>query len=93
MGIDELTGARDAESVNGPPVGEHGEEFTYYRVGLTYAGYVDGIWKRELGIVSRITITEDLPGLHRNMERVRVWDNNKVIAEMPLHNMEHVSYI
>jgi len=88
----ELIEVRDAISVKGFPVGLYGEDFTTYKVGQPYSGYADGRWKQKLGTVSRITVTEDLPGLHCNMERVRVWDDDMVIAEMPLHNLELVCY-
>ncbi len=43
-------------------------------------------------MVTHINITDDLPGLHCNMERVRVWADEKLLFEGPLHNLEGVLY-
>lgn len=76
------TEEREAMAVYGIPCGE--EPGICYLVGQIYAA------KR--GPVTRITVTADLPGLHCDMERVRVYDGDAVIFEAPLHNLEGVSY-
>lgn len=83
--------SREAVLVTGIPQGEHGEDGISYGVGYDYRRFVDGQWKI-VGKVSRITVTEDLPGLHCNMERVRVFDGDTMIFEAPLHNLEGVQY-
>lgn len=80
---------RDANSVSGVPAGDQGGIF--YRVGQGYFGFADGKYQ-VVGNVSRITVTDDLPGLHCNMERVRVFDGDTVVFEGPLHNLEGVTY-
>jgi hypothetical protein len=44
------------------------------------------------GSVTRITVTDDLPGMHCFMERVRVFVGEKVVLEAPLHQVECVQY-
>lgn len=82
---------REAFSVTGIPQGEHGENGFYYEVGHTYHRLVERQWKI-VGKVSRITVTDDLPGMYCNMERVRVYDGETLIFEAPLHNVEGVCY-
>lgn len=77
---------REAISMNAP--GEGGE---HYAVGHGYRRLVDGRYDI-VGNVTRITVTEDLPGLHCNMERVRVYDGDTMIFEAPLHMLEGVRY-
>jgi len=77
---------KEAISMSAP--GEDGE---YYAVGRGYQRVVDGKYKI-VGDVSRITVTDDLPGLHCDMERVRVYDGDTVIFEAPLHSLEGVRY-
>lgn len=83
---------REALSVSGFPIGEHGEEGLFYQVGLEYSRPGSSA-AQKCGPVTRITITADLPGLHCNMERVRVFDGDTVIFEGPLHNLEGVTYL
>ena len=75
---------REAKSVAGMPYGPD-REATFYSVGVPY----DLAKER---YVTRITVTDDLPGLHVNMERVRVYDGDDVIFEGPLHGLEGVTY-
>ena len=50
-------------------------------------------WKDKAGpIITRITVQEDLPGLHCNMRRVCVWSGETLVAEAPLHNLQAVGY-
>ncbi len=42
--------------------------------------------------VSRITVTADLPGLHCNLERVRIFVGNACVYECALHSVEGVFY-
>lgn len=81
---------RDAISVTGLPVGENGDEGFFARVGGTWR--MGGWRNNEASKVTRITVTEDLPGLHCNMERVRVYVGETVVWEGPLHNLEGVAY-
>ncbi len=78
---------REALSVSGLPIGPNGEDGIYYRVGAPY--WRDG---KNVGPVTRITVTRDLPGLHCDMERVRVFDGESLIFEAPLHSIEGVTY-
>lgn len=82
---------REAISVSGIPSGPTGEDGVYYAVGTPYTRLVGNSWQK-VGTVSRITVTDDLPGLHCNMERVRVFDGETMIFEAPLHSLEGVSY-
>jgi len=82
---------REALFVSGFPVGEHGEDGVFYQVGSEYWRTVSGALQ-QCGPVTRITVTADLPGLHCDMERVRVFDGETVIFEGPLHNLEGVTY-
>lgn len=83
--------SREAAIITGTPMGEHGEDGIFYAVGHPYRRPVGNEWK-VVGTVSRITVTEDLPGLHCNMERVRVFDGDTMIFEAPLHSLEGVAY-
>lgn len=83
--------SREAVAITGMPHGEHGEDGIYYSVGDTYRRVVGNSWVT-VGMVSRITVTADLPGLHCNMERVRVYDGDTLIFEAPLHSIESVMY-
>jgi len=85
------THEKEAVSVSGIPQGEHGEEGVHYRVGASYQRTFGNVY-RKAGTVTRITVTEDLPGPYCNMERVRVYDGETVIFEAPLHNIEGVTY-
>lgn len=82
---------RDAIAIYGVPSGPTGEDGTFYGVGRQYHRSV-GNAMQVAGTVSRITVTDDLPGLHCNMERVRVFDGDTMIYEAPLHSLEGVSY-
>jgi hypothetical protein len=42
--------------------------------------------------VTRITIQQDLPGLHCNLRRVCIWSDETLVAEAPLHNLQAVGY-
>lgn len=82
---------REAIIITGMPVGELGEDALRYAVGQPYNQLDGNVW-RKAGIVSRITVTDDLPGLHCNMERVRVFDGDHMIFEAPLHSLEGIVY-
>lgn len=82
---------REAVTITGMPQGELGEDGIYYAVGQVYRRLDGNSWK-VAGTVSRITVTDDLPGLHCNMERVRVFDGETMIFEAPLHSLEGVAY-
>jgi hypothetical protein len=84
-----MTETRNAKSVTGLPKGENGEDGFYTQVGFHYPYY-----DKNAPIVEMITVTEDLPGLHCNLERVRVWGPDALLLwEGPLHNLEGVSYV
>jgi hypothetical protein len=42
--------------------------------------------------ITRITVSDDLPGMYCNMERARVWVGDRCVFEAPLHNLEGVEY-
>lgn len=86
-----MSSEREAIQISGMPVGEHGEDGIYYAVGHSYTRREGNNWKRA-GIVSRIVVTDDLPGVYCNMERVRVFDGETLVFEAPLHNLEGVAY-
>lgn len=86
-----MTNVREAISVSGFPMGADGEDGLFYRVGGSYWRTVGGS-AQKAGTVTRITVTDDLPGLHCDLERVRVYDGDTVIFEGPLHNLEGVHY-
>lgn len=43
-------------------------------------------------IITRITVQEDLPGLHCNMRRVCVWVGETMVAEAPVHALIGIGY-
>lgn len=42
--------------------------------------------------ITAITVTADLPGLHCDLERVRVWVGSTCVYECPMHMVEGVEY-
>ncbi|QPC87073.1 hypothetical protein GA830_10235 [Mesorhizobium sp. NBSH29] len=82
---------RHAESISGIPRGDCGDEGIHYHVGSPYVRRILGEYAIG-GKVTSITVTADLPGLHCNMERVRVFDGETMIFEAPLHSLEGVTY-
>lgn len=86
-----MTDTREATSISGVPCGQDGEDGIHYAVGRDYLRPSGSSWK-VAGKVSRITVTQDLPGLNCNMERVRVFDGETMIYEAPLHSLEGVTY-
>ena len=60
---------RSAKSVTGFPVGEHGEDHFWAKVGQNFP-YHD----KSGPIVDMITVAEDLPGLHCNLETKHALD-------------------
>lgn len=84
-----MTDVKNAKMVSGIPCGEHGEDGFHAAVGQHFP-YHD----KTAPIVDMITVATDLPGLHCNMERVRVWGADGVLLwEGPLHNLEGVHYV
>lgn len=83
-----MSNTREAVSISGVPCGE---EAVFYGVGKPYFRPDGNTWK-VAGTVTRITVTDDLPGLHCNLERVRVFDGDTMIFEAPLHSLEGVCY-
>ena len=80
---------RNAKMVSGIPCGPTGEDGFHATVGYNFP-YHD----KKAPIVDMITVTADLPGLHCDMERVRVWAADGVLLwEGPLHNLEGVRYV
>ena len=80
---------RLAKSVTGVPCGPTGEDGFYANVGQNFP-YHD----KSAPIIGKITITDDLPGIHCNLERVRVISTDDVLLwEGPLHNLEGVRYV
>ncbi len=80
---------RTAISVAGMP-GVDGQ-CLFLAVGQDWNQKDDGHWSKA-GTISRITVTDDLPGLHCNLERVRAYVGDCVIWEGPLHNLEGVTF-
>ena len=80
---------RNAKSVTGCPVGEHGEDHFFAKVGLHFPYY-----DKSGPIVDMITVANDLEGPNYDMDRVRVWGPEALLLwEGPLHNLEGVSYV
>lgn len=53
------------------------------------------VWQagKPAATITRITVQDDLPGLHCNMRRVCVWAGDALLAEAPLHNLQAVGYL
>ena len=83
--IDEV---RNAKSVSGLPQGEDRTDGFCAAVGSRFQCF-----EPNAPVVDRITVTQDLPGLHDNMERDRVWPGETLLWEGPLHNLEGVQYV
>lgn len=79
---------REATEVHGMPMGSTGEDGFCFSVGRNL--YLNG---KTPHVVTRITITEDLPGPHCFLERVRVYVGETVVFEAPLHNMQAAFYM
>lgn len=75
---------RDAIRATGLPVGDTGEYGFCAHVGFNF--------ERTERKVTRITVATDLPGLHCSLERVRVWSDDDLLWEGPLHSLEGVTY-
>lgn len=45
-----------------------------------------------VGVVEAIMVTDDLPGLYHDMERLRVYVAGVVVFEAPMHFVECVQY-
>lgn len=60
------------------------DEGFYYEVGKTTF----------LGVeITRIEEVYDIPGLHCNLGRIRVWSHEQLVATLPLPgNIEHIAY-
>lgn len=59
----------------------------FWKVGNTILG-----WEGSSGTITRITVQQDLPGLHCNMRRVCVWVGDALVAEAPMHAVQAVGY-
>lgn len=86
-----MTTYRQATTLYGQPRGETREDGIEYAVGRAYYRWVDGNWKIA-GTCTRITVSDDLPGLHCDMWRVQAFDGDALIFEAPLHSLEGVAY-
>lgn len=42
--------------------------------------------------ITRITVQQDLPGMHCNMRRVCVWVGEHLLFEAPVHNVQGIGY-
>lgn len=62
-------------------------ESRFWRVG-------QGIWtgKSHGPAITRITVQQDLPGLHCNMRRVCVWIGDVMVVEAPVHSLSAIGY-
>ena len=47
---------------------------------------------RDVGLVTRITVTCDIPALHCDLERVRVYIGDQIAIESPLYAVETIQY-
>lgn len=43
--------------------------------------------------ITRITVQQDLPGLHCNMRRVCVWTGDDLAFEAPVHAVAGIGYV
>jgi len=78
---------RNATMVSGVPTGEHGEDGFHAAVDQNFPYH-----NKAAPVVTSITVTQDLPGMYCNLERVRVWASDALLWEGPLHNLEGVRY-
>ena len=79
---------RNAKMVSGIPCGPTGEDGLHAAVGQNFPYH-----NKAAPVVDMITVANDLPGPHANMDRVRVWAAGGVLLwEGPLHNLEGVYY-
>ena len=51
-----------------------------------------GVSSGVVGAVTRIVVSDDLPGLHCYMERVRVYVDDLVVYEAPVHAVQLIQY-
>ena len=83
-----MTETREATAVFGVPCGPDGGGAFYTKIGHNFP-YHD----KTAPVVTRITVTADLPGMYCHMERVRVLaEGDRLLWEGPLHNLEGVRY-
>lgn len=80
---------REAKSVCFPS-DQDGEQM-FLTVGGTFWTVTEGK-SIDVGPILRITVEDDLPGLHCNMERVKVWVCDKMILEAPVISVLWISY-
>lgn len=71
---------------------EDGSGYTYTVGGRAFTGY-DEIKRPTYAPVTAITMRRDIPGLHGNLDRICVWSNGKLLAEIPRHAADHIAYI
>lgn len=86
---------KKAHAVEGQPDCD-GEMYRYV-VGYTYlrTSYPDGDFPpktERCGPVTHITVSQDLPGLNGNMERVRVFDGDFLVFEVPVASVGGIEY-
>lgn len=74
----------EAEWVEFPP--KDGGDSAFYK-----AGYYIGV-PGKMRTITRITVQQDLPGLHCNLRRVCIWVGDQLAIEAPLHSVEAVGY-
>jgi hypothetical protein len=84
-----MNNIRNAKAVFGVPMGSDGQGGFHAAVGHHFPYH-----NKSAPMVDKITVACDLPGLHGDMERVRVWAADAVLLwEGPLHNLEGVKYV
>lgn len=77
---------KELTDVQGLPVGEYGEDGFWRRVGRPIVDFKNKI-------CTRITLTQDLPGLHCNMRQVNVYVGDNILYEqLPLTSCEGITY-
>ena len=87
-----MTKVLEANSVECPPKGEHGEECMFFRVGAetTVGNPIDDMITRRK--VTRITVSDDLPGPNCMLWQVKVYSGDSIICWHPLHAVEYVGF-
>ena len=84
----ETSETRNATRVSGQPAGESREDGFHAAVGKHFPHH-----NKTAPVVTSITVTQDLPGPHCNLERIRVLAGDQLLWEGPLHNLEGIWYV
>lgn len=74
----------DLKSVSWPDPRRENEYGYFFIVGDGFRYGQD----RDMAKITRITLQEDVPGMHANMRRVCVWSGEVLLAESPYTSVE-----